>query len=801
MRTTLTPGRTRRARWLYAGVAIFVLLSAVTARLAWRAWHDRAGQARAAAVFSLVEQRTPARPTDAPGATAWLREQLTAYRAALSGDTASAFARLADQSSTAPGELAAAAVAMREIARAAQAGPRESEPKFETTPLAFDNHSRRSQELITAGDTTLVVTRRRALERDPASNAFVAGLTGPMARSRAQLDSALNGAPPANARIVRLYALSEDGTLLSLPWPAGPGHSDSLDVAHNEARQLASRPALPSFAPEEFFFAFDPDDAGAVRYSGLYLDLGGRGLVSTLMIPIATGGASGVLALDVAHPIDWDRFARALAPPVSAVVVSAEGDDVSSWGDLRRALRDPVPADVASMLEALTATDAPFAAGSPMTHAVVDGVGAIAGFHVTDRDWLLAVFPSSAPSFPWSAIVLLAVLLIALLAGFEFNRRRAEREGDNAERALIEKQNLLNTMQVPLMVVDPNSDEIVTSNKAADALGIRRGARFADRVSNDPRAREHYARMQSATSEPRRAYGVPIRVQDEDASEREVFAIVRSVAVTAPIEALEADERHRLGILFLIDRDSDLGLIVSDVEQTAHRDERRRLAGLLSHGLDALVSVLERSLSTPASPDLSVWLAGYLERRLHVTAWLLDHWDAASPTHTAIVDAEQARETLASLERVFAEVRSDAGLRSRLGWSNGPLSQATSEPPFGVDMDWPADFAMTLPIRGGFGFFLTEALSNAMRHGVPGSHAEVVVRCDRVRSELAVEITNARRLDTRAGEGRTYGGLSLLAGMARLFGWREFEARPDSNVFRVSWRAPLTRRDVPGEPD
>jgi hypothetical protein len=30
---------------------------------------------------------------------------------------------------------------------------------------------------------------------------------------------------------------------------------------------------------------------------------------------------------------------------------------------------------------------------------------------------------------------------------------------------------------------------------------------------------------------------------------------------------------------------------------------------------------------------------------------------------------------------------------------------------------------MTLPVRGGLGFFLTEVLSNAMRHGVAGSGA------------------------------------------------------------------------------
>ena len=44
-------------------------------------------------------------------------------------------------------------------------------------------------------------------------------------------------------------------------------------------------------------------------------------------------------------------------------------------------------------------------------------------------------------------------MVAALFAGFEVNRRRADAERQKAERALTEKQNLLNTMQVPLVVV------------------------------------------------------------------------------------------------------------------------------------------------------------------------------------------------------------------------------------------------------------------------------------------------------------------------------------------------------------
>jgi PAS domain-containing protein len=618
-----------------------------------------------------------------------------------------------------------------------------------------------------------------------------------MAGVRVAIDAALGGI----ARPVRLYALAEDGTLVSLPW-APPGTAEN-DVPRAEAALLSARPALPSFAPEEFFFTFANGASGTLRYSGFYLDLGGRGLVSTLMLPLDYDGGAGVLALDLAHAIDWRRFASSIAAPLTAGVVELPSSTSATWSALAQALPDEAPVELRRVLERAVSSSPPPDPDAPMTHAVVADAGAVAAFHVTERMWLLTFFPRTAPSFPAAATALLGVLLVVLLVGFEAHRRKAEREADRAARALAEKQNLLNTMQVPLMVVDPNTDVVVSSNAAAEAVGIRRGARFADLVSPDPRARAHYEHTQVASADPRRAYGIPIRV-DGTSGQTERFAIVRSVAVTAPIEALEADERHRLGILLLVDPRVDLTLLVDDVEAAAHRDERKRLAGLLSHGLDALVQALQRSLAAPG-PDaagLSTWLAEYLERRIHVTAWLLDHWDQPPPAHDAVVDAAQAVETLASLERVFTAVRHDAHARSRLGWANGPLSAAGHgrDTAIVTEIDWPAEFEMTLPIRGGLGFFLTEALSNAMRHGAPGSAPTVSMRCDRVRKELAVTIANRAR-EAGRDTGSPYGGLSLLTGMARLFGWKEFAAEPRGDTFVVSWRAALTRRDRPGTPD
>jgi hypothetical protein len=796
-------------RLLYAGVAVFVLLAALTARSVWRAWSERAGQARAAAVFDLVRQRMPSRPTEAPGAMAWLREQLAAYGQRLPETEATRYARLWADGETAPPELAPVLPAMRTVAAfpggriepRGEAGdtPNAASPRSTSSirPFPQAGASRRTLSMVDAGGSTLVVTRRRGLESAPSSNGFVERFAGPMSQAGPTIERTLGAGRP-----VRLYAVAEDGTLLSLPWPSAAGTGE--EVGRLEALKLAARPALPSFAPEEFFFTFEGAEQDAVRYSGFYLDLGGRGLVSTLTIPLWYDGLDGVLALDVAHDIDWRQFASTIGAPLAAGIADITGGSPPNWPTLRDGLDRNAPRALRGALDGLVgAGRSQERTISPITHAVVADVGAVAAFQVSEATWLLTFFPSSAPSFPGGAIALLGIVLAVLLGGFEINRRRAEREAEKAARALAEKQNLLNTMQVPLMVVDPNTDVIVSANKVAESIGIRRGTRFVDRVSTDPRARAHYERTQVATTEARRAYGVPIRVESGSGVVLERFAIVRSVAVTAPIEALEADERHRLGILFLVDPHSDLTLLLEDVESSAHRDERRRLAGLLSHGLDALVQVLQRTLPEAGGSGragLSRWLAEYLERRIHVTAWLLDNWDQEPPTHDAVVDAAQAVETLSSLERVFSGARDDSELRARLGWANGPLSTAARSSPFSTSLDWPAEFEMTLPVRGGLGFFLTEALSNAMRHGAAGSVPVVVARCDRVRKELAFRVENERRDDSPRSRG-TYGGLAILEGMARLYGWRDYNAGPEGTLFVVTWRTPVTRRDQPGKPD
>ena len=296
-------------------------------------------------------------------------------------------------------------------------------------------------------------------------------------------------------------------------------------------------------------------------------------------------------------------------------------------------------------------------------------------------------------------------------------------------------------------------------------------------------------------------------VPGEDGPE-ERYAIVRSVAVTAPIEALAADERHRLGILFLLEPEADLAILTEDLTTETRQDERRRLAGLLTHGVDTLVRVLAHGLrardGAASSPELVSWLAGYVDRRLRTTVWLLDHWDAAPPLPPdSAIDPAQARATIESLRSVFALAATDPELRTRLHWDNGVLSARPdgAAPVFTVEMDWPDEYWFTCPVRGGFGFFLGEALINAIQHGRPGSVPALRISLDRVRKELSFEVENELRTPTETRrEGESYGGRRILERLARLFEWDlAFEETP--STFRAVWKVPASERGDPRKAD
>lgn len=830
------------SRLLYLGVFLFAVLVALAALSIRSEWRQRIGQSRSDAIFQLVQGKTPARPTETPGATAWLNLELRRYRERIP-DPAKArlygeVAEWQDTRSVPPffaplRDLLASP--LRQPALPATVAPPALHPPSDLGEPAEPPLSLRAQSFLELDSRWFAVTRRRAIDGgslgdlSSPSDRFLAAtaphllaLSGELPRLLA-LPAFPGGHPP---RVVRLYALAEDGTLISLPQPADPERSRRAAIA--EGREFRASPERPTFVSNEFYFRFDfAGPASQTFYSGLYLDLGGQGLVATITTPLrdaAPGGPGmerglerGIVGADLSFDIDWEELARRIDPPMIAGVVHLAAPPARGrpWADLASAFSPAQPAALHRAVAAM-ATLAGQRSGEEGTaesvpnvlHGVVEGEGAVAAFQVAASTWLVVLFPNTQSHLPLIPGLLSVVMLVALLWGFELNRRRAERAQAKAELAFREKQNLLSTMQVPLVVVDPNTDEVVFGNQAAQNLGVRAGSRIGDLVSPDPRARAHYEHMQVASPKPRRAYGMPVRVRGEDGREEERYAIVRSVAVTAPIEALHADERHRLGILFLVEPEADLALLTEELAGATRQDERRKLAGLLSHGVDTLIRVLAYSLratqGAAAAPELGAWLAEYVDRRLRTTAWLLDHWEAEPPLPPdSSIEPRQAAATIARLQGVFALAAADAGLRTRLHWDNGVLSDRIDlqAPVVAVEIDWPEDHWFACPVRGGFGFFLGEVLINAIRHGRPGSTPSLRIALDRVRRELRFEVENELRSETADGDGEAYGGKSILRRLARLFEWRDLRFDRRERTYVVSWSVPASERGDPRKPD
>lgn len=821
------PGR--RSPWLlYIGVLLFVVLAWISGHALFREWQGRLGQERSETLFQLVQDKTPPRPTETPGVSAWLHLALKRYGRTISDPGK---ARLyneivdwQDRRSVPP----SFAVIRDLLASPAAPPPPEPSAAPRLVPLSDGEEPGsvlqfRAQRFAELAGRWLVVTRRKALDQGgatgEASDRFLArigphllrlaGRLGPMLAAR-PLPAAPGPHPP---RIVRFYGLSEDGTLVSFPLAELNGDPEARRrAALAEGREFRKLPQLPNFVSNEFFFQFDfTSPARQVYYSGLYLDLGGQGVVATITVPFVdpASGLAGVLGTDIAFDVDWPAFARQLEKPMVAEVVRLgplPEDHWRPWSDIEAALprnaRPPLARAVAA-LASRERREGLFVAPWYVQEGVVEGQGAVAALQAAADTWLVVLFPRTPANFPALPLTMLGLMAVLLIGGFELYRRRAEQAQDKAERELAEKQNLLSTMQVPLLVVDPNSDAVVFGNEAARRLGIDAGVRIADLVPDDERARRHYEHMQVAGPDARRAYGLPLRVTGESGEPETRYAVIRSVAVTAPIEALQADERHRLGVLFLLEPETDLALLTESLVSEAQGEERRKLAGLLSHGVDTLVRVLAHLLSRGAEEHREAveWLAGYVDRRVRVTAWVFDHWDAEPPLLPACaIEAGQARETLSALQRVFELAAADPDLRSSLHWDNGALSNSTGEA-LAVHLDWPSEVWFPLPVRGGFGLFLEEVLVNAVRHGRPGTTPRLAVSHDPGRAELLFEVENEVAEEGRPLQGEAYGGRRILERLARLFGWEGLAFERTDGIFRASWRVPVSEKADPASPD
>lgn len=802
----MKPTRKLPSHLLYLGIVMFgLLLLAVVMRVA-EDWAGRVESGRARAFYELVHGYIPNRPTDTPGAIAWLHWELDNYLAqqeqwpnGLSSDLAawqdfrsipSLFAPLADVLTVVPDP---------------ELPPHAFQPVLlpgaeeELEKLQF-----RTQFYVFDQDLCFVVTRRLVLGEGPyrpenPSDVF-------LGNSISHLLNLASHLGPKAEQVVRLYTLCEDGMLTTFPL------SPSEDNVSREGKALRGMPNLPTFVSNEFFFVFDysKESIGKPFFSGLYLDLGGQGLIATLTAPLVFEDSElkGIVGMDISFPLDWEDFAASISEPLRVEVVNMDGTPrPEGWRPWRAllesgALQDKDVRDAVTWLARADYEARHFHNPTPIYHGVADDLGAVVAFEAGDGTWMVTLFPEYHSNFPLGSIVLLSALFLILLAGFEWNRRRAEAAQNEAVREFEEKQNLLETMQVPLIVVDPNTESVVFSNKAAQGLGIHKAGRFADVVADDDAVRAHYHRMQVAAPHDRRAYGLPLKVGNETR-----YAVIRSVAVRAPIHMIGADERHRLGILFLIEPEEDLKLLTGALVERTQQDERRKLSGLLSHGVDTLARVLNYRLEQGKDDAFNAWLSSYIQRRIRVVAWLMDQWQHEGALRgTVVIGPSNTLATIERLDKVFQLARNDRALRAQLHWNNGILAKTPTEHTdhvFQTQIQWNDAFSFALPVRGGLGLFLGEVLINAIRHGAPGCTPKIHITLDRLRQELTFVVSNAIQAGAPADErmGKKYGGRSIVTRLAHLFGWHNLRFEQMDGEFRVSWNVTVARKESDREED
>ncbi len=799
--------------FLYLGIGLFVALLALTLVSIRQDWQARVQSGKARALYELVRNSIPNRPTDTPGAIAWLNGELQRYLDRADRGFPADIAQWRDYRSI-PDEFQELGRLLAERGEEPPVLPEAVDyPDLDDAGARPEKLQFRDQFYAVWEDRAFVVTRRKALgpadvPTSPA-NRFLRRSIPNLAAIRQRIEALAQPPEPRFPhQAVRVYTLCEDGMLTILPIPpAGADAETQRAVTLREGKELRKLPKLPNFVSNEFFFVFDFDETRPARpfFSGLYLDLGGQGLIATLTAPFAApeGGLDGVLGVDVAFSLDWADFAANIEKPLVVELATLAARPQASGWQPWRALRDVGQRQNPRLQRALArlarseSEERRFHNPSPIYHGVAGEEGALVAFQVNLDTWMIILFPQTPPAFPVISVVFLAALFILLLAGFEWNRQEAQRARRKAVGEFEEKQSLLDAMQAPLMVIDPNTEKVVYGNRAALQLGIGPGKVFKELLGGDPEATAHYERMQMTDDPNRRAYGLPLRVGGETR-----YAVIRSVAVQAPIGMIHADERHRLGMIFFIEPDADLALYTRGLLQRAQDEERARLASLLDHGVDTLARVLCRRLERYGHSDFTQWLSRYIQRRIRVSAWVLSHWDVKSPLPPdCVIEAAHARATLARLEQVFRIVRDDPELRAQLHWNNGVLAAPLSPGPDGaetpamaVEMAWPEDFCFTCPIAGGFGLFLGEVLINAVRHGEPGSQPSLTVALAPVRRELVFRAVN-RVVDAEdSPTAKKYGGRAMLVRLADLFQWRGLAFERRDGVFTVSWRIPASER-------
>lgn len=791
----------------------------------YSAWRVGLAQSRAETASRLMAVRTSPRSTETPGVNAWVSWSLLNNYHGDSEDEnrrlkrlvtprtneqfPDEFRSLLDVLSNAPPENANSIQMLTDE----QLGGQRSNVKLEFRKVDFVKNSdqllimtARSEERIQDGIEEFAARTSTHLmdikERWVQEGVFES--FGSLSRLR-------------SARVARFYVLSEDESLISLPLGSKDSNASNNELYLSEGEEFRKNPRSPTFVSNNFFFNFEFDQPldSQATFTGMYLDLGGLGLVASVIRPVIYNGKRCALGADVAFDIDWEEFARDLSPNLVshvAHIAPSESINWNPWNEFGRSVPEGgvLEAAMRELGDRAELDDQPPARKSIYLALTSKGEDVVA-IQVDRETWLLLLVAGTEIALPWATMLLTSLVFFALIFRIEQSRRKAVQAQRSATGQLQEKQNLLDTMQVPLMVVDPNTDQVIYCNNAANTIGMTEGAYFGqDIVSPDAESQEQYRRTQTLGEEHRRAYGVPIRVKGDRGEVMTRHAIVRSVTVTAPIPTLRADERHRLGILFLIDEHVDLALLMDQRLFETQQDEKRRLSGLLNHGADSLARVLDQQIGglvgsqDSSKESFAVWLSAYLSQRIQLISWTLENWGGQpAKTDQRVIERENVRRTLEKYEQVFQVAARDRSLRERLHWNNGPAVDSSSRRIIETVLDWDDGSGFAVPREGVFGFFLGEVLTNAIRHGKAGSAIAIKISEQRNRNEIHFEIKN--QLDSGNVKieeaSKPLGGLAILDELARLCGWAPLSRKQVNEDYVVRWVIPAIRRKKQDETD
>lgn len=647
---------------------------------------------------------------------------------------------------------------------------------------------RQTKHIVVDGETFVLDRRRNLFESQSELGPELRAASAHLAALARAWSERTDG---QDTRLIRLYAVMEDGSFLSRPFP-----SSAEDALQAETQQSQRRPGDPNLVSSAVFreFDFSGDLHTQTHYSGIYADVGGSGFIATVSVPVWYPETRNrlVLAADIAADVELARLENTDGPQLRIITEPVTLADPRSpwwqpWSTLAKSLRPDAPEALRREVQVRALRESRENAWAPQApvahHRLENGRGALFAVQVSRDRWLVGWTMQTAAPMPWGPMLLVPGLLLAFLVvlGRRWAREEAEHEATRAAFDLLE---------VPLVVVDPNDDTVVRANPAARAMGWVPGETFADSVDPDYRQGQQGAGR-------RRAYGTRVRTSDEPSR----FALVRSVSLRDPAMGLGAAAHHRLGLVCVVEDDLELSPVLDEHRAAARRDERNRLAALLDHGADTLARVLASQLeraNTESSLAFCRWLAEYLLRRLHVSQWVLRHWNG-EPRHEAerIIGPEHLRGTLDQHARIFALVRDDPHLRARLHWNNGVLAAPSADDDALVLetwIDWPDEYRLTVPADGVFGFLLGELLVNAVKHGVPGTRLELEVEVDRGRRELILHLRNTVEETPQPDRPeKAYGGRAIAAELARLCGWALTLER-DRDTFHARLRCPLTQR-------